>query len=430
MDEYHYSKPYQSYLIHFQLKNRNPLEDFEYEISYSTYDSEYPQSNYFEITFSFIFDNEGYLKEATYFSEEFSYSYINDGYESLNQIELNFSSIKGALKEPETLPIDFEDYLLQDIEIVLTDSQGNPLNTNQIEAGAFIYVQTKNPVPETALDIEFEIVKSSNEEVIAQEYSNWSALKEGTTTLTLMNQSGFTKTIDVQVIAPPLSMILVMLENEDKLYPGNTYELSIMRIPSESTDLFEVSVENSTLATIEKIDDLTYDLVCLGIGTTSFFVEIIKNPDINKLFEIEIKEEPQPLPTDELIQALCQASCENYSYTIQFNEDYTGSITDNYYYDTANFTWSINETTITVSAFSLSYYDYTYNTATISEDGLTLTLNFSDDDGYSSISPLLLDSLYQKSISNSVCFFITFYPNAKSNTSINTKPNIIPHVPK
>lgn len=142
-------------------------------------DSEYPYNNYFDIKLQFLFDELGYLKEASFTSEEFSYDYGIEAFTSLNQKEMTMESIKGPLKEPETLPIRFEDYILQDIEIVLTDSQGNPLDVNNIEAGALIYVQTKNPVPEKALDIDFEIVESSNEEVIAQDYLNWTALKAG-----------------------------------------------------------------------------------------------------------------------------------------------------------------------------------------------------------------------------------------------------------
>lgn len=369
----------QDYSFHFELKDRNVLEDYAYHITYSTLDSEYPYNNYFDIELQFLFDEKGYLKEASFISEEFSYDYGIETFTSLNKKEMTMESIKGPLKEPETLPIHFEDYILQDIEIVLTDSQGNPLDVNNIEAGALIYVQTKNPVPEKALDIDFEIVESSNEEVIAQDYLNWTALKAGKSTLTLMNQSGFTKTLEVQVVAPPLSMILITLENEDQLYAGHDYELSIMRIPNASTDLFEVTVKDPSLVQIHKVDDLTYTIQCLAIGHTTIIVTSLSNPTIKEELEIEIKEEPQPLPPEELTTALCSAPWESYSYTIQFNADYSGSITDNYYYDNASFTWSIQGTEITISSFYLSYYDYTINTATISEDGLTLSVHFTNE---------------------------------------------------
>ena len=99
-------------------------------------------------------------------------------------------------------------------------------------------------------------------------------------------------------------MILITLENEDQLYAGHDYELSIMRIPNASTDLFEVTVKDPSLVQIHKVDDLTYTIQCLAIGHTTIIVTSLSNPTIKEELEIEIKEEPQPLPPEELITAL------------------------------------------------------------------------------------------------------------------------------
>lgn len=353
--------------------------EYQYTILHSTKNGDRLDA-YETSQFVFTFDQAGFLADISFEKRCYAYDYGREDFYELSYTIWNIESKKGSREEP-VYPLLFQpqDYLVQDVTLQL-ESWGEVLDVTDIKIGKTLEVRAVDPLPSTALDLDFSIVSSSNEDVVAQQSDHWDAIGAGKTMLTIMNSTGYTQTIEVQVTAPDLTMILLSLQDENRLYVGQTYTLSIMKVPNAAVDTFEVIVANPSIASLEKIDDLTYSLHCLAVGTTSIVVTSTIHPEISKSLEIEIKE---PLTEGGLREILCEGEYQVYCYypfydtlVISFEQNGMGSIRVGT--DSATFQWTMEGESLTLTRFTLQGVEYIDNTISILDEGQSLSVNFSD----------------------------------------------------
>lgn len=333
-------------------------------------------------------NKNGFLSSCEYIYKVFNYDWNIEDFSTQTTTHMieKYSSTYGEI------PIDNEDLLINPMDYILTDAtigfiennsyDNELLDVNAIKVGTSIKPFTISVTPSTALDCNFEILASSNTNVITNNYGTWKCLAPGQSTLTLQNSMGFRKEITVSVYTPELETITLSV-SESKLVVGNTYSLYIFCTPYDAVSTYNVTSSNPEVAEIIS-NDTNYSINCKAEGNTNITVSSIEFPNIIQTISITVSKASD---SNDYIEILTKNNWSVYSYStystlyINFYEDKTGILYDDYG-NTASFKWEIDNETISLSEFSF-YYNYEYiifinNTIKFSNDGSYLYANFSD----------------------------------------------------
>lgn len=181
------------------------------------------------------------------------------------------------------------DYFMTDYEISLVayntyDTPLRDVDPNQFPYDYLVGAEAKNVVPEKALDTKLTIVDSSNREVVNKvEFmdgsSQFGAVGEGTTTLTVRSESGIEKTIEVTVDAPDMVSIEIKVYSLVNFVGENT-DLYIYTNPDNTIDEYEVRALTPEIASLTQDDRGYYSGVNHKEGIAKFEVVSKKDPSI------------------------------------------------------------------------------------------------------------------------------------------------------
>lgn len=348
--------------------------------------------SYSDTIISIGFDNSGFLTTYHITFKEYGYDWLTDAhYTTPSTFKiLDFTAKKGTLAQAEPLAFNPSDYMATSATIQLINKGSYDkeiLEPQNIILNTSLGVKVENPIPATAIDLDFEIISSSDTDVVGLKYGDWTALKIGTATLTIANSNGCTQTIDVTVKEPVLTSISISLT--ENMTTGEEYFLYISKTPSDVTDTFTVISSDETIAKIVERNDNIY-VQALKAGTVTITVTSIQHPNVYQEKTVTIKD---ALSDEEIKQIICSHTWfENHYYhgdlLLNFNLDGTGTFQKGYY-DPISFTWTISNKTITLSSFSISGIDFVNNTATLNEEGTELEIKFEDEYAWDTIQETL-----------------------------------------
>lgn len=330
-------------------------------------------------------DINGFINHAKYVYKTYSYDWNINDYRAnttdhtIEEYSCNFSN---ELTDNDNLDlVNPEDYILVDAEIGFIENNSYNqalLDTNNIKANTSIKPFLISATPSTALDRTFTIVSSSNTDVIDESYGVWKCLLPGTTTLTLVNELGFEKLVNITVYTPALETINLSLATQN-MKENNSYQLYVYGSPYDAISAFDIVSSDNDVADVT-YEDGKYMINCKKEGTTTITVTSVEFPSISNSIEITVQGDNSD---SSLSSVLTSTTWHVYSYNtwseiyLNFYEDGRGQISDSYG-DSSSFTWEIDGSTVTISEIYFNYNYYIENTIRIAEDGSCLYANFSD----------------------------------------------------
>lgn len=368
----------------FQTPSLNNDKSFEYNLSFEKVEEQATKTN---IELDLVFNEDYSINYCKYIYKTFGYDWntndfkVNTNDHFIEEYEFKYSKINNETNNI----INPNDYILSDAEITLIENNSYdqvPLKLNNIKVGTSIKPFVLNVIPNNAIDRNFKIISSSDPEIVKENYGVWKCEKPGTTTLTLVNELGLEKTLDITVYSPTLESISLNVSNTN-MYVNESYQLYIYNIPYDSNSTYNIEVDDPSIAQIEIIDN-KYMINCLKEGETLIRVTSIEFPNITNSISIKILEKSND---NSYMSTLISNTWSVYSYNtyttlyLKFYEDGKGILYDDYG-ESASFNWSIDDKKVTLSDIYF-YYNYEYtnfcdNTITISEDGNELYARFSD----------------------------------------------------
>ncbi len=339
-----------------------------------------------EYNISFNVNSNQQITSYNYEKKTYTYDWLNEEFKTTYGLikttyEINYGTITS-----ETISVD--DVCVNDVSLKLydiNDSNQTALDLNNIKINTSIDVMVTNFAPSTALDTHFYIASSSNENVIAKmSYGVYKVIGVGATTLTIKNELGFTKLVEVTTFAPSLESIDFQVSSTN-LYVGNDYLISLILTPSDAVSEVEFTSSNEAVIEVIKKENKYY-LSCKTLGTAEITVKSKTNPSITKTKSFEVKETT-------LKQFLLDNIFKGYDYNtfaeirIEFINSFQGKIC--FEEDEKQFTYSINANVIKFSTFDYCGTTYTTNKITLSDDLLSASLSCVDEFYFSSIETSL-----------------------------------------
>lgn len=383
----------------FQTPTINNDKSFDYNISFEKIEEQTTKTN---IDLLIVFNDDYSLKYCKYIYKNYGYDWNTNNFKDnttdyyIEEYEFKYAKINNDINDI----INPNEYILSDAEITLIENNSYdqvPLKLDNIKVGTSIKPFVLNVVPKDAIDRTFKIVSSSNPDIVIESYGVWKCVKPGTTTLTLVNELGLEKTLEITVYTPMLESISLSVSNSN-MYVNESYQLFIYNTPYDANSTYNINVADNSIAEIEIIDD-KYMIKCLKEGTTSITVTSMEFPNVSNSISINVVEKSND---NSYITTLISNTWSVYSYNtystlyLQFYENGRGNLYDDYG-ENASFTWEINGNKVTVSDVYF-YYNYEYtnfcdNSITISEDGSELYVHFSDG-FYTMLNETFTKSLY------------------------------------
>ena len=350
----------------------------------------FPKDHKETYSLNITFNSNYSISKTIYTFKTFNYDWSLEAFSTspndhkIEEYDLNYNQeLPSCINQEYTNP---ENYIIKDAEIGLIEQNsydGALLDLSAIKIGTYIKPVTLSTTPSKAINNEFNIVASENEEVISLYYGSWKCIGAGSTTLTLENSNGFSKTLEVTVYLPELESISVSFSS-NKFYVGKSYNINISLYPYDAVSTFNITSSDENILTVTNNNN-SYSINCLSQGNASITVKSVEYPSIEKTIEVNVEEAKN---SGELVEFITKNNWKCYSYDnyayyyLSFSEDVTGRLYDDYFYVDESFTWTIEENKITVSEVSF-YYNYSTtvfidNTITIDRDNEKLHLLFSD----------------------------------------------------
>lgn len=274
----------------------------------------------------------------------------DDLFASTSRVSLTTKEATFLLGEKANVPlIDTSAYFITDI----TDfSVSSYMDVKENNGKALVGETIKAPridafAPSTALNAsDFEIVSSSNPDVIAYESFCYKALKAGTSILTISDaRRSVVKTITMTVEVPPLSLITIHLPARS-LKVGEAMNGTITCSPSESNEEIEAISLNEEVATVTLVDRGNLTISGIKAGKAIIEVHSKKNPVIKTNVEITVEESAVDASW---VVGEWNATARAYIVKLVFNSDKTGSATQAFtegdakgLSNTATFSWQLD----------------------------------------------------------------------------------------
>lgn len=344
------------------------------------------QSKKEEYQISFVVNNNNQIISYNFEQKTYSYDWLKEDFkQTYGLTKLSYEITYGSITS-ETISLN--DVCVSDVNLKLyntLDSSYEALDTNNIRINTIFDVMVIDYIPSSALDTHFYISSSSNQEVVAKtSYGAYQAVGVGTSTLTIKNELGFTKIIEVNTFAPELEAIDFDV-NSSNLYIGNEYKLSISVTPSDAVSEFEVtSSNNGVIEIVKKGKD--YYLSCKSTGYADITVSSKENSNISKTKSYEVKETT-------LKQFLLDNIFKGYDYTVysEIKIEFINSFQSKICFDSDEklVTYTINSNVIKFSSFDCFGSTYVTNTLTLNSDLTSASLSLIDEFYYSTINTTL-----------------------------------------
>lgn len=342
-----------------------------------------------EIDLIIELDANGFVTYAKYINKTYSYDWNLNDFKT-NTTEHTIDEYTCVYDEKLNGNDDFtlinpNEYILTDAVIGFIENNSYSqvlLDNNNIKVGTSIKPFIVSATPSTALDKSFVIVSSSNPDIVVENYGVWKCIMPGTTTLTLVNELGLEKQVDITVYTPSLTSITLSLSNQNMLV-NNSYQLYVYGTPYDAVSTFNFYSSDTEIADVI-YEDGKYMINCKKAGNCTITVTSIEFPLISNSIDIKVSDDA----SDQSYAAILTANTWYvYSYNtytqlyLAFYEDGRGILYDDYG-ESSSFKWTIDGTKVTISEIFF-YYNYEYttfieNTINISTDGSRLYANFSD----------------------------------------------------
>ena len=307
----------------------------------------------------------------------------DDLFASTSSVSVTTKEATFLLGEKVNAPlIDTSAYFITDI----TDfSVSSYMDVKENSGKALVGETIKAPridafTPSTALNAsDFEIVSSSNTDVIAYESFCYKALKAGTSVLTISDaRRSVTKTITMTVEVPPLSLITIHLPARS-LEVGEAMNGTITCSPSESNEEIEAVSLNEEVATVTLVDRENLTINGIKAGKAIIEVHSKKNPTVKT--NVEITVEGGTVDASWVIGEW-NATARAYTVKLVFNSDKTGSATQTFtegdaegMTNTADFSWELDANgNLVFSSWSTGVNQDFQQPSSVKNDASTLSI--------------------------------------------------------
>ena len=307
----------------------------------------------------------------------------DDLYASTSSVSVTTKEATFLLGEKASAPlIDTSAYFITDI----TDfSVSSYMDVKENNGKALVGETIKAPridafTPSTALNAaDFEIVSSSNTDVIAYESFCYKALKAGTSILTISDaRRSVIKTIEMTVEVPPLSLITIHLPARS-LKVGEAMNGTITCSPSESNEEIEAVSLNEEVATVTLVDRENITINGIKAGKAIIEVHSKKNPTVKTNVEITVEESAADASW---VVGEWNATARTYTVKLVFNSDKTGSATQTFIDEgttnTATFSWDLDTSgNLVFSSWSTGTNQDFQQPSSVKSDASTLSIAIS-----------------------------------------------------
>lgn len=253
-----------------------------------------------------------------------------------------------SLGEQSNAPlIDTSAYFIADI----TDfSVSSYMDVKENSGKALVGETIKAPridkfVPSTALNAsDFEIVNSSNTDVIGYESFCYKALSAGTSILTISDaRRSVTKTIEITVEVPPLSLISIHLPARS-MKVGESLEGTVSYSPAESDEEVEAVSLNEDIAQVTMSDRDNLTITGVKAGKAIIEIHSKKNPATKTNVEITVEKAEADASW---IVGGWNYTAKKYTVQFVFANDKTGTATQTFTDDgmtnKASFVWDVDK---------------------------------------------------------------------------------------
>ena len=352
-----------------------------------SYDSADDYGKYLcEVNVALDFKKEGYLAGYKFEFEQYAFSVDDYGNYTDETTLIQELSDEVKITYGEKTEYDFKDinpldYFMTDYDVAVC-SFDTIMSTSKVEdinafpIGEIVRVEATNVVPEKSIDKALTIISSSNTKVISgNDFGEFEAIGEGTTTLTVLSTYGIKKEVEVMVVAPELTSINPRLTSKLH-FVGQDEHLYIDFTPENTLEKYYITTENSDIVEVGEIEKLitgtdvaTLKFLKAGDVTLKFYRE----KDDKFLTELKFTVN-NPLDDETLKTNLLGAwygELENTSngtmikdaVKIEFNEEGKGGLT--LLSNNTGFTLEVNKT-----------YEFTYSyLKTTREDRLEINLS-------------------------------------------------------
>lgn len=308
----------------------------------------------------------------------------DDLYASTSSVSVTTKEATFILGERVDAPlIDPSPYFITDI----TDfSVSSYMDVKENSGKAIVGETIKTPcidafAPATALNAaDFEIVSSSNTDVIAYESFCYKALSAGTSVLTISDaRRSVTKTIEMTVEVPPLSLIAIHLPARS-LKVGEAMNGTVTCSPSESNEEIEAVSLNEEVATVTLVDRGNITINGIKAGKAIIEVHSKKNPTVKTNVEITVEENAV---NASWVVGEWNAVARAYTVKLVFNSDKTGSATQTFTNEdgmtnTATFSWDLDASgSLVFSSWSTGEHQYFQQPSSVTSNSSTLSITIS-----------------------------------------------------
>lgn len=202
-------------------------------------------------------------------------------------------------------------------------------NNGKAVMGKTVHLEVERYLPNTALnDNEIQIVSSSNTDVIFKNsIGSFEAKNKGTTTLTISDLSGsFVETIDVTVVAPPITALYLAAKNGKEVEIDKTLDLEVEVYDALTEEPFSaVSTDESVLSIVGfSSDKRTLTVKGLTVGTSEVYLKNETGSITSKKIEITVKEKGQT-PAEDVAWLIGEWEGDEDTSSMIFKDDGTGT---------------------------------------------------------------------------------------------------------
>ncbi|HBB05002.1 MAG TPA: hypothetical protein DCZ41_00120 [Firmicutes bacterium] len=202
-------------------------------------------------------------------------------------------------------------------------------NNGKAVMGKTVHLEVERYLPNTALnDNEIQIVSSSNTDVIFKNsIRSFEAKNKGTTTLTISDLSGsFVETIDVTVVAPPITALYLAAKNGKEVEIDKTLDLEVEVYDALTEEPFSaVSTDESVLSIVGfSSDKRTLTVKGLTVGTSEVYLKNETGSITSKKIEITVKEKGQT-PAEDVAWLIGEWEGDEDTSSMIFKDDGTGT---------------------------------------------------------------------------------------------------------
>ena len=299
-------------------------------------------------------------------------------------------------KEVPSDGINVEDYFLQNISDVDVYTRANnnatvdPDNIPLSNSYNYLFARAKTYQPEKAVDISIAGAGSSNQEVVSfSDDGYFEIVGAGTTTLSFVyfgkdadgvyREKTFNKTVTVKTPNPESIRFTVIKPSiaDNTLQIGQKYTFSVYALPLTASQDIIMSNSNPDVlnASIDENNNVTVTALASGQTTLTFKITDFESVTTSITFTVASADVDLATVITQKTY-VCDQSIYNYTYTLKFNADGTGSRIEHHtdtnedYTDTFTYTISGNKITFT------SWSDGTqreFETGIITQEGNKIT---------------------------------------------------------